>query len=475
MERKSGVLMHISSLFGDYSIGSFSDEAKYFIDFLKTCGFSYWQVLPLCVAGEFNSPYKSYSAFGGNPYFVDLKTLFKKGLLTSEELTSCRQNTPYVCEFERLRLTRLKLLKKASSRCKEKEKVMEFINSDVYLNEFCKFMALKEANDEKPWYEWTSNDYDEEAFFMWAFIQYEFFSQWKEIKAYANQEEIKIIGDIPMYVSLDSCDVWSRKDEFCLSKDFKPTFVSGVPPDYFSPDGQLWGNPIYDWKKMKQNGFKWWKERIAHASRLFDSVRIDHFRAFESYWKVPCDAKTAKEGCWEKGPGMKIIDVIKSSAKNTEIIAEDLGDITDEVRNLVEKSGFYGMRVFQFGFSGEKDSLNKPHNYPNNAVAYTGTHDNNTLLGYLLEMDDILRRNVLEYCGHAKSLETECESIIRTIFRSHAGLVILPIQDLMGFGSDTRLNIPGKAEGNWQFRITKDQLDSIDREYYRRLNQLYLR
>lgn len=475
MERKSGVLMHISSLFGDYSIGGFSDEAKYFIDFLETCGFSYWQVLPFCMADKFNSPYKSYSAFGGNPYFVDLKTLFKKGLLTLEEMNSCCQMTPYVCEFERLRHTRFKLLKNASLRCREREEVIEFINSDVCLNKFCKFMALKESNDEKPWYEWTSNDYDEETFFMWAFIQYEFFSQWKEIKAYANQKGIKIIGDIPMYVSLDSCDVWSRKDEFCLSEDFKPTFVSGVPPDYFSSEGQLWGNPIYDWKKMKQNGYKWWRERISHNSHLFDSVRIDHFRAFESYWKVPGDAETAKEGCWEKGPGMEIIDVIKASAENTDIIAEDLGDITDEVRRLVDESDFLGMRVFQFGFLSEGDSPHKPHNYTCNSVAYTGTHDNNTLLGYLWELDEASRRYVMEYCGHTKSWKSGCESIIRTIFKSHAGLVVLPIQDLLGFGADTRLNIPGKAEGNWSFRITKDQLDSIDRGYYRRLNQLYSR
>lgn len=467
--------MHISSLFGDYSIGSFSCDAKYFIDFLADCGFSYWQVLPFCMVDECNSPYKSYSAFGGNPYFVDLDTLYKKDLITDEEKDTYRQQTPYVCEFVRLYHTRLDLLRKASKRVKDKALIEEFINSEPYLYKFCEFMALKETNGEKPWYEWECDTYEEETFFMWAFIQYEFFTQWSDIKKYANQKGIKIIGDIPIYVSLDSSDVWSNKEQFCLDKDNRPTLVAGVPPDYFSADGQLWGNPLYNFNVMKRDGYKWWSDRIKHMSKMFDAVRIDHFRAIESYWQVPGDAKTAKNGKWEKGPGMELVNVIKDAAGKTEIIAEDLGDITDEVRALVEMSGFCGMRVFQFGFLSDGDSLHKPHNYPFNSVAYTGTHDNNTLLGYLWELDGEKRESMLSYCGHTKSWESGCESIIRTMFQSHAGLVIFPIQDLLGYGSDTRLNIPGKADGNWQYRLTRDQLDSIDRKYYKKLNCMYSR
>ncbi len=475
MERKSGVLMHISSLFGDYSIGSFGREAKYFIDFLCDCGFSYWQVLPFCMVDECNSPYKSYSTFGGNPYFVDLNVLCKKGLLTEEETEEYRQHTPYVCEFVRLYHTRLELLRKASLRVKNREEIEDFIKSEPYLYKFCEFMALKDANDGQPWYEWTAGEYKNDVFFMWEFIQYEFFSQWAEIKKYANDKGIKLIGDVPIYVALDSCDVWSNKEQFCLDSDNKPLIVAGVSHDYFCEDGQMWGNPIYNWDYMKKDGYKWWSDRIGHLSKMFDSVRIDHFRGIESYWAIPGDAKTAKEGSWKKGPGMELVEVIAKAAGNTEIIAEDLGEITPEVEELVRKSGFPGMRVFQFGFLSDGDSLHKPHNYPFNAVAYTGTHDNNTLLGYLWELDPAVREKMLEYCGHKGPWENGCESIIRTVMGSHAGLVILPIQDLLGYGSDTRLNIPGKADGNWQYRLTKDQLDGIDRGYYKRLNRLYSR
>jgi len=475
MERKSGVLMHISSLFGDYSTGSFGSEAKYFIDFLKDCGFSYWQVLPFCMVDECNSPYKSYSTFGGNPYFVDLTVLKNKGLLTDEELSSCRQQTPYVCEFVRLYHTRLEILKKASERVTNRQEIEQFISDDEYLDRFCRFMALKSTNNELPWFEWTTEEIDDEILFMWKFIQYEFFTQWAEIKKYANEKGIRIIGDIPIYVSLDSCDVWSNKEQYCLDEDGKPIWIAGVPPDYFCADGQLWGNPIYNWDVMKKDGYKWWSDRIRHMSKMFDSVRIDHFRGIESYWAVPGDAETAKEGCWKKGPGMELINAIKEAAGDSLIIAEDLGDITPEVYQLVADSGFPGMRVFQFGFLSDGDSSHKPHHYPQNCVAYTGTHDNNTLLGYLWELDDNSRQKMLEYCGHTEHWESGCSSVIRTIFASHAGLVIMPIQDLLGYGSDTRLNIPGKADGNWQFRITKEQLDGIDKNRFRRLNEIYSR
>lgn len=475
LERKSGVLMHISSLFGDYSIGGFGKSAETFVDFLCDCGFSYWQVLPFCMADEFNSPYKSYSSFSGNPYFVDLETLFEKGLITKADLEAAKQETPYLCEFERLEKERFSLLKKASLKVKNAKEIEDFVAKNKYIEDFCTFMALKDANEDLPWQEWTVEVADEKVLFAWKFIQYEFFSQWKSIKQYANKKGIKIIGDIPIYVAHDSSDVWSDKKQFQLDDKGNPTHVAGVSPDYFSADGQLWGNPLYNWEQMKKDGYKWWCDRISFMSDLFDAVRIDHFRAFESYWSVPAEAKTAKDGKWIKGPGLEFVKAIKKAAGDTLIIAEDLGDITPEVYQLVVDSGFPGMRVFQFGFLSDSESIHMPHNYPNNCVAYTGTHDNNTLLGYLWELDDATRARMLDYCGHSGDWGTGCNSIIRTVFASHAGLVIMPIQDLLGYGCDTRLNTPGKAGGNWSYRITREQLSSINKEQFKKLNKTYCR
>lgn len=475
MNRSSGVLMHISTLFGDYSIGSFGENAKYFIDFLSQCGFSYWQVLPFYMADEYNSPYQSYSAFSANPYFIDLDILVKKNYISKKDADAAKQETPYSCEYDRLKKERLALLKKASFNA-PKQKIEEFIAHHPCIEEFCRFMALKESNEEKAWSEWENTEIDEDIFFMWKFIQYEFFTQWQDIKKYANEKNIKIIGDIPIYVAYDSSDVYYHKELFRLDEKNLPSCVAGVPPDYFSADGQLWGNPLYDWDTMEKDGFSWWKERLSHMLSLFDGVRIDHFRGLESYWSVPYSAKTAREGRWEKAKGEAFIDAIKDIAGDKLIIAEDLGDITEDVEKLVEYSGFPGMKVFQFGFLSDGDSPHKCHNYKNNSVAYTGTHDNNTLLGYVWELDEHNRKNMLEYCGYYDENWDNCyDYIIRTIFASSAGLVILPIQDLLLYGSDTRLNVPGRAEGNWAYRITKEQLDSIDKEKFKKFNTVYNR
>ncbi len=476
MQRKSGVLMHISSLWGDYSCGSFSEEAKEFVDFLSSGGFSYWQVLPFGLVDECNSPYKSYSTFGGNPYFVDLKKLADSGLITSAELEISKQKTPYSCEFDRLREERVQLLITASQRVDAflKNKIDEFIDSNKHLSDFCKFMALKKANDDVEWTQWQSESYDEGVEFGWRFIQYEFFRQWKEIKDYAHNKGIKIIGDIPIYVSFDSSDVYFNKSLFLMDDNNRLTDVAGVPPDYFAEDGQLWGNPLYDWAAMEKEDFSWWKDRISASLQLFDGVRIDHFRAFESFWAVPGTEKTARNGKWVKGPGMKLINAIKSVAGDSLIIAEDLGDITKEVIRLVEESGFPGMRVFQFGFLGG-ETPHKPHNYVNNSIAYSGTHDNNTLLGYLWETPADVKVDVMNYCSCPPQAWNEkgCQAIIKTIMASNAGLAIFPIQDLLGYGNDTRLNVPGRAEGNWLYRITKEQLNLIDTQEYNYLNRLY--
>lgn len=476
MNRKSGVLMHISSLFGDYSIGGFGEQAKYFINFLSDCGYSYWQVLPFCPSDECNSPYKSPSAFAGNPYFINLEQLRNKGLLTDNELESQKQTTPYVCEYERLYNERLPILKVASSRVTDKSPIEDFISQNPYLENFCRFMAIKNSNNDTAWYEWENEDYGDDDLFMWKFIQYEFFTQWADIKKYANDKGIRIIGDIPIYVDLDSSDVWADKHLFKLDEKNTPVTVAGVPPDYFCEDGQLWGNPIYDWDAMEKENFRWWRDRISHMTNMFDGIRIDHFRAVESFWEVPGDSDTARVGTMTKGPGMKLVNAIKEECGDALIIAEDLGLITEDVVKLVEESGFPGMRVFQFSFMGDNASPHLPHNYINNCIAYTGTHDNNTLLGYLWELDEGTRRYMLEYCGHkGDGWENGCEYIIRTMLASHAGVVIMPIQDLLGYGSDTRLNTPGRAEGNWMYRITKEQLDSIDKARFRRLNEMYSR
>lgn len=474
MKRASGVLMHVSTLWGEYSEGAFGKEAKEWIDYLADCGFSAWQVLPFCLPDECNSPYKSYSAFSGNPFFIDLNTLYAKGLLTKEELTDAKQKTPYYCEFDRLNKERLPLLMKAAKRFTKTEKIDRFMESHPQTEKFCEFMAIKAANDNKEWLDWDNEIPDEDTLLLWRFTQYEFFTEWAEIKAYANKKGISVIGDIPIYVSLDSSDVWASPGQFQLDESRRPACVAGVPPDYFAEDGQLWGNPLYDWEKMKSDGFSWWKERMRFMTELFDGVRIDHFRGLESYYSIPATEKTAKNGTWVKGPGMEFIEVIRQLCGDKLIIAEDLGDITPEVRKLVDESGFPGMRVLQFAFLGDENSPHLPHNYDNNCVAYTGTHDNNTLLGYVWELDEQTRKTLLEYCGFTGDNWDSCyDTVLKTMFSSHAGLLVLPVQDLLLYGSDTRFNKPGTSEDNWNYRVTKEQLGNVDKKKFLRWNTLY--
>jgi len=476
MSRSSGVLMHVSSLYGDYSIGSFGKEAKEFIDFLSDSGFSYWQVLPFCMTDECNSPYKSLASFGANPMFIDLPTLHKRGLLTDGELSSAKQKTPYLCEYDRLSAERLPLLRKAADRVSEyeRQKIAEFILENPSLAEAAEFLALREKNGGKLWSEWTEVIPEEGELFFWQFVQYEFFTQWMSIKTYANQKGVKIIGDIPIYVALDSADVWANPQQFQLDNDGRPVAVAGCPPDYFSEDGQLWGNPLYDWKGMKKDGYAWWSRRIEYMLTLFDGVRIDHFRGFEAYWSIPAEAKTAKEGKWVKGPGRAIVDKIKEIAAGRLIIAEDLGDITPEVERLLKYSRFPGMRVFQFAFLGDSETPHLPHNYVKNCISYTGTHDNNTLLGYVWEMEENTRRQVFEYCNcETDDWNRGCVMIIKTMMASHSDTVIFPIQDIFVYGADTRMNTPGTSESNWAYRITREQLSCVDRGKFLRLNRLY--
>ncbi len=477
MKRQSGLLMHISSLYGDYSIGTFGKSAFEFIDFLVDSGFSVWQVLPFTVTDEYNSPYKSFSAFGGNPYFIDPEKLYADGLISKQDLENAKQKTPYISEFERLHKERLALLKKAYKNFRNHKDVEEFLETHPRIEAFCRFMTLREQNGFKPWQEWESEEItNSETLGMWQFIQYEFFRQWAEIKTYANSKGVSIIGDIPIYVSDDSCDVWENRSLFQINEKGYPSKVAGVPPDYFAEDGQLWGNPLYDWDEMKKDGFAWWKERINHALTMFDGVRIDHFRAIESYWAVDATEKTARNGVWVKGPGMEFIEAIKKGNEDKLIIAEDLGDITDEVRELVESSGFPGMRVFQFGFLDDGNSIHMPHNYIRNSVAYSGTHDNNTLFGFLWESSEDVRRRALDYCGFdGGDWGGATPLFLRAVFASVSDLAIIPIQDYLMYGSDTRINTPGVADGNWSYRVTKEQLNGANKEFFKSLNKIYRR
>lgn len=472
--RKSGVLMHVSSLWGGYSEGAFGDAAREWIDFLAEGGFRIWQVLPFCLPDDCNSPYKSAGAFSINPNFIDLPTLAKQGLLTESELAAARENTPYACEFERLRRERFALLRRAAKRVGDRKPIEAFLASHPQTDAFCRFMAHKETNGNQEWVKWTTDRIDPETLFAWQFTQYEGYREWQEIHAYAKKKGISIVGDLPIYVDYDSADVWANPSLFQLDERLRPTAVAGVPPDYFSADGQLWGNPLYDWDVLKRDGYAWWQERMKFMLELFDGVRIDHFRAFDAYYAIPAWEKTAKNGKWVKGPNMDLIRAIRPICRGKIIIAEDLGIITDSVRKLVKESGFYGMRVLQFGFLGDPNSPHLPHNYDDKCVAYTGTHDNNTLLGYVWELDAGTRATLLDYCGFRGTDWDRCyPDILRTMFGSHAGITVLPVQDLLLYGSDTRLNIPGKSEGNWSYRIRKEQLGAVDRNLFRRWNALY--
>lgn len=474
LSRASGVLMHVSSLWGGYSEGSLGRAAREWVDFLAEGGFRVWQVLPFCLPDDCNSPYKSTGAFSLNPNFIDLPTLAEQGLLTKAELEAARERTPYACEFDRLRRERFALLRRAATRLTDRRPMEKFLAEHPQTDVFCRFMAQKEANDNREWAKWTTDAYDPDTLLTWQFTQYECYRQWQAIHAYAREKGVSVVGDLPIYVAYDSADVWANRKLFQLDERQRPTAVAGVPPDYFSADGQLWGNPLYDWNAMKRDGYAWWRERMQFMLELFDGVRIDHFRAFEAYYGIPANETTAKHGKWVKGPGMDLIRAIRPICRGKRVIAEDLGVITDEVRALVEESGFPGMRVLQFGFLGDANSPHLPHNYPENCVAYTGTHDNNTLLGFVWDLDPNSRARLLDYCGfRGTDWDRSYPDILQTMFASHAGLLILPVQDLLLYGNDTRLNIPGRSEGNWAYRLKREQLNEVDLPRFQKWNRLY--
>lgn len=496
--RSAGVIMHISSVPSDYGIGVFDENCMRFADFLADMKFSYWQVLPFNPIDHANSPYCSASAFAGNILFIDPKGLYDMGLCTAEEIKSNIYNgSPYTADYDFANKSRLALLKTAFGRIDSEtaRKIKEFESENPWLTDFSYFMAVKEVNGFKPWWEWDKefahydlfiqnhkHDYEERSAF-WKFCQYIFFMQWQKIKSYANGKGVKIIGDMPIYVAMDSADVWANLNEFLIDeKKLKPEKVAGVPPDYFSEDGQLWGNPIYNWEEMDKNGYKWWLSRIKNALGTYDVVRIDHFRAFASYWEIPADSKTAKTGEWKKGPGMKLFGKVFELLPDAPIIAEDLGVFGSDVVKLLKDTGFPGMKVVQFGFDPDSDSTHLPHNADKNSVSYVGTHDNNTILGWLWEAGERERKFALDYAGFDGEnwgdggyRSKSCRKIIECVWRSASDTAMIAFQDMCGFGSDARMNIPGVPEKNWRFRTTKETIDSVDKEYFKKINSVFKR
>lgn len=464
---KSGLLMAVSALPSEYGIGSFGKACFDWLDFLDKTGTKCWQILPLNPTAYGDSPYQSPASFAGNPYFVDLEELYKEGLLTSDELDGEKCKSERI-DYGRLFLTRIAVLKKAFSRFVKTVEYVRFCHKNKqWLDDYALFFSIKESYDYAPWSSWADeyriyknaierkSDFECQTEF-WRFVQFKFFTQWKKVRDYARSKGIKIIGDIPIYVAYDSVDVWSNTDEYLLDENLNPTFVAGCPPDGFSPDGQLWGNPIYDYAKMEKNGFKWWCSRIKICASLFDIVRIDHFRGFAGYYSVPYGEKTARNGHWEKGPGGKLFDAINQSVPNAKIIAEDLGFLTDDVRELIAYCGYPGMKILQFAFFDE-DSEYLPRLYANkDYVVYTGSHDADCTRTWTENLvGDTLKRFKRE-CSHIKGLNPTYK-MIKLAFDSIAELAVIPLQDWLLLGNEEgRMNTPSVAQGNWVWCAPSD-------------------
>lgn len=472
--RTSGILMHISSLPSPYGIGTMGKEARKFVDFLEKSSQTYWQILPVNPTSYGDSPYQSFSSFAGNPYFIDLEYLCKEKLLTRKECDSFvwGQNPNYI-DYGVLYENRFPLLKIAYARFKKKvpEDFAQFCESQKeWLEDFALFMALKDANGGASWLEWkkdlrfrkpqaleeATETYADDIQF-WKMLQYLFFEQWNSLKAYANHKGIQIIGDVPIYVALDSADVWANPSQFYLDKDLNPIDVSGCPPDAFSEDGQLWGNPLFRWDVMKEDGYEWWTNRVAFMSKLYDIVRIDHFRGFDSYYAIPAKDDTARNGEWREGPGMDLFHVLEKKLGKLNIIVEDLGYLTPSVIKLVEDCGFPGMKVLQFAFDTREDGDYLPHNYEKHCVVYTGTHDNDTILGWF----QTAPKQSIKYAKEYLCLSTEEGynwGMMRGAWSSVGNMAIVPMQDILGIGSEGRMNIPSTLGINWMWRAVDGQI-----------------
>lgn len=472
-----GILCHISSLPGRYGIGTLGREAYEFVDLLKKAGVKYWQILPLQQTGYGDSPYQSVCCTSGNPYFIDIDDLKAQGLLDDEETESAFVDAADV-DYAQMYEKRYALLRKAYSRFNIRSKeFVAFIESGEfedyalfmslksrYGGVFCDFPDVYKYKEHLAIYEFRNAVYRSEYCF-WLFLQFQFRQQWARLKKYANDRGIKLIGDIPLYVAYDSSDLWGRPELFRLDEDLKPVKVAGVPPDYFSAEGQLWGNPLYNWDAMRAENYDWWIDRVAKAKQMYDVVRIDHFRGFDRYYAIPAEAKTAKEGEWEKGPGKELFDEINKRLGDTEIIAEDLGILDDGVYALRDGCGFPGMNILLFAFDGREDNAYLPKNIVANSITYTGTHDNDTALGYLLTLDDAkfaafkkeLRKTMRGQGVYYPVVDRKDAAAALCVIAAHTRsyLAVLPVQDLLRLDNSARMNTPSTASGNWKFRMTK--------------------
>lgn len=465
--------MHLSSLSSPYGIGTMGKEAREFVDFLQASGQSCWQILPICPTSYGDSPYQSYSTFAGNPYFIDLEKLQEMGLLEKEDYETVDwENEDNRVNYGALYQKRYPILRKATERFLANPPVdfETFCEKNKeWLSDFALFMALKDFYGGAQWSEWQSpirnrdplalavaTSEQSENIYFWKVLQYLFFQQWYELKAYANERGISIIGDLPIYVSLDSVDVWAHPELFQLDENKIPKEVAGVPPDGFSADGQLWGNPLFDWEYMENTGFKWWVQRIHYLRSVYDVLRIDHFRGFDSYYAIPYGDKTARNGQWKQGPGMKLFEEMERSIGKQLIIAEDLGYLTDSVRQLLKDSGFPGMKVLEFAFDSRDDSGTEylPHNYVSNCVAYPGTHDNDTILGWFQDACPEDTAYCREYLRISEGEELHW-SMMCALWGSIADLVIVQAQDILGLGSEARMNKPSTVGNNWSWRVEK--------------------
>ena len=474
--RESGILMHITSLPGPYGVGTMGKQAYEFVDFLKESGQSCWQILPLTPTGYGDSPYQSCSTFAGNHYLIDLDALIHDGLLEASEVENidwCWSETK--ADFGRLYNNRLNVLRKAYTRFWGGEAFDKFCaENSSWLPDFALFMALKSKFGGKPWYEWETGLKFRDPDAMWAirqelkdeirfysFVQYLFYTQWTGLRTYANNNGIRIIGDVPIYVPLDSVEVWSSPELFQLDETLTPKVVAGCPPDAFTADGQLWGNPLYRWDVIEQDGFSWWIRRMGAASKLYDMIRLDHFRGFEAFWSVPYGDATARNGKWNKGPGMAFVNALKKGLPEVAFIAEDLGFLTQEVLDLRDESGWPGMKVLEFAFDSRDPSEYLPHSYTNNSVCYTGTHDNMTMRQWF----ETATPEAVEYCREYLTL-TDAEGLVRGTIRgamsSVSDLCVIQMPDWLNLGGEARMNFPGTlSDANWTWRA-KDGMMNKD-------------
>lgn len=490
-KRACGTLVHPTSFPSDYGIGDFGSNAYRFIDFLEETHQSIWQILPLGPTGYGNSPYASYSAFAGNHYLVSPDVLLSRGLLTLKEVNSVKIESNTRLDYEKAYVLKDGLLKKAFKRFDalsddaEKEKFEDFKNKNSYwLDDYVLFVSCLTANGKKPWNTWDKDLAtrkpkaidaakeklkEEVNFHYW--VQYEFFSQWQALKSYANSKQIKVIGDIPIFVDHNSSDVWSNPKYFEVDDNGNRVLVAGVPPDYFSKTGQLWGNPLYKWKVLEEDGFSWWLKRFEQMFEMYDAIRVDHFRGFDAYWEVRADSKTAEIGRWVKGPGKKLFQTIRKQLGDLPIIAEDLGVITPGVVELRDSFGFPGMKILQFGLSGDHANSFLPHNYTtSNCVVYTGTHDNDTTQGWYRQTSDAEKHWAREYTrSDGKDIHWE---LIRLGIMSNADMAIFPLQDFMGLGTEHRMNLPATTVDNWIWRYTTNMLEGINKNYIKHMVEL---